>query len=190
MSKAYHQYSKNQGFTLIEILAVVIIIGLIASAIALSLGDKKVESVTRKEAQAFLQAVDFVSEQAVFNGEIIGMFVQPKDSEDSLAKKWCYHWQRFRDERWQDLPDDTLSEHCMPDNMQWDMVVEGKIYAYEPELETQPPVFVWSPSGESTPIEMSIFENGSNAEAQHIEITMMGEIHWRNQEEEEKRSGR
>lgn len=184
------QAYQQRGFTLIEILAVVIIIGLLTSIIAVSLGGSDGESNTRKEAQNLIKAIEFVSEQSVFNGDIIGMFVMPKDSEDSSAKKWCYNWKRFRDESWQDLPEDTLTEHCMPYNMQWDLVVEGKFYAYDDNLEIQPPVLVWSPSGEATPIEMTIFENGSNSEKQRIEIDMMGGIRWLNKEEEDKRNER
>lgn len=184
----------SRGFTMIEILAVVIIIGMAVSIVALSMNETKGESVTRKEAQALIQAIEFVSEQAVFGGEIIGMFVESKNVEDSQAKQWCYHWKRFRDESWQDLPAESLDERCMPENMQWDMVIEGHTYTYDPELEKQDPVLVWSPSGEATPIEMKIYENatsvdsGSKSEAQRIEIDMMGGIHWLNKEEEDKRN--
>ena len=185
--------ARSQGFTLIEIIAVIVIIGLMASIIAVSMNNRGGASATRTEAQLFLQAVDFVSEQSVLNGEIMGMFVEFKDSEDSSAKQWCYHWQRFRDGEWRDLPEDTLSEHCLPEDMQWDMSIEGHLFAYEPELEIQPPALVWSPSGESTPIEMKFFESGIRAtndksEVQHIEIDMMGNSHWLEQEEEDERN--
>ena len=194
MNTMPYKGAKSQGFTLIEIIAVIIIIGLMAAVIAVSMDNRVAASATRKEAQLFMQAIDFVSEQSVLNGEIIGMFVTQKELEDSLAKQWCYHWQRFRDSAWQDLPEDTLSEHCLPENMQWDMSIEGHLYAYEAELETQPPALVWSPSGEATPIEMKFFESGSRVsngikpEVQHIEIDMMGNSHWLEQEEEDERS--
>ena len=187
--------ARSQGFTLIEIIAVIVIIGLMASIISVSMTNRTGTSATRKEAQLFLQAIDFVSEQSVLNNEIIGMFVEHKDTEDSAIKQWCYHWQRFRDGEWQDLPADTLSEHCLPEDMQWDLSVEGHEYAYEPELETQPPALVWSPSGEATPIEMKFFESeirraasDIKSEVQHIEIDMMGNSHWLEQEEENERN--
>ncbi len=117
------------------------------------------------------------------------MFVELKEASDSDAKTWCYRWQRLREGNWIDMPEDTLTEHCMPENMQWDLTVEGRLYNYDPDLETHPPVLVFSPSGEATPVEMSIFEQASSAEAQHIEVDLMGSIHWRNQEEANKRDG-
>lgn len=185
--------ARSQGFTLIEIIAVIVIIGLMASIIAVSMNNRGGASATHTEAQTFLQAVDFVSEQSVLNGEIIGMFVELKDTDDSSSKQWCYRWQRFRDGGWGDLPEDTLSEHCLPVGMEWDMSIEGHLFSYDPDLETQPPALVWSPSGESTPIEMKLFETGMSvadgkSEVQHIEIDMMGNSHWLEQEEEDERS--
>ncbi len=186
--------ARSQGFTLIEIIAVIVIIGLMASIIAVSMTNRGGgASPTRTEAQTFLQAVDFVSEQSVLNGEIIGMFVELKDTEDSSSKQWCYRWQRFRDGSWGNLPEDTLSEHCLPVGMEWDMSIEGHLFSYDADLETQPPALVWSPSGESTPIEMKLFETGMSvadgkSEVQHIEIDMMGNSHWLEQEEEDERS--
>jgi general secretion pathway protein H len=176
-----------RGFTLIEILVVIFIIGLIAASVALSLSE---EQGAYKEAQIFLQAVDFEAEYAALNGEVIGMFAEPRESQDGLLKQWCYHWKTLREGDWQDLPEDTLAEHCMEAGLQWDLVIEGKAYRYDPELEKQPPVLLFSPSGEATPVEMAIFTEGATSEAQRIEIDMMGTTHWRNEEDEEKRRAR
>lgn len=166
----------SQGFTLIEILAVIIIIGLITSIVSLNVDQGDADTGSRKEAQTLRQALDYVSDLAVLNGEIVGMFVAPKEVEGSLAKQWCYHWQRFRSEQWVDLAKDTLSEHCMAETIQLDLLVEGKLVVYDPDLETQPPVLVWSPSGEATPIEITLYENGSSSEKKVIVVGMMGEI--------------
>ena len=174
-----------QGFTLIEILIVAFIIGMTASLISLSIGDDKTDKGPFQEAQALIQAMGFAGEHAALNGEVIGMFITPRDAKDSLGKQWCYTWQRLRDNTWGQLPEDTLGEHCMRDTVQWELVIEGHMYVYDPDLETQPPVLVFSPSGEATPAEMALFEQGTTtAEAQHIEIDMMGNSRW---PEEEKR---
>lgn len=185
MNRQFNIGRSSQGFTLIEILAVVIIIGLISSVVALSLGGRESDSGPSPEAQRLRQAIDYVSELAVLNGEIVGMFVEPKEVEDSVATQWCYHWQRFRGQQWEDLPKDTLNEHCMSEALQMDLVIEGKLYAYDPDLETQMPVLVWSPSGEATPIEITLFETGVDSEKKVISIDMMGEIHGPEQEGDE-----
>lgn len=178
-----------RGFTLIEIMIVVFIIGLMAGAIALSIGEDKSKAAPREEAQALMQAIGFVSEYATLNSEVVAMFITPRETSDSHGKYWCYYWQRYMGNGWGRLPEDSLSEHCMPVGLQWELVIEGHLYVYDPDLEIQPPVLMFSPSGEATPVEMAVFESGSGpaAEAQHIEIDMMGNSHWREEEEARKR---
>ncbi len=172
-----------QGFTLIEILIVVFIIGLTASLISLSMGDDKKDAAPYQEARSFLQALGFVNEYAVLNGEVIAMFARKRDAADSLNQQWCYSWKRMRDGNWAELPGDLLGEHCLPETVNWELVVEGNIYNYDPDLEIQPPVLVFSPSGEATPVEMALFEAGVSETAQHIEIDMMGNSRWVEEDE-------
>jgi general secretion pathway protein H len=191
-----------QGFTLIEIIAVIIIIGLMAAIIAVSMEGKKGESATREEAQLFLQSVDFVAEQSVLNGEVMAMFIAPREIEGSTDSQWCYRWQRMRDDAWQDLPEDSLNEHCLAETIEWELSIEGREYEYDPNLEIQPPVLVWSPSGEATAMEMTILEKPNTnansgglsadrfAQAQHITIDLMGETHWLEQDEEAAKNAR
>jgi general secretion pathway protein H len=174
-----------QGFTLIEILIVVFIIGLTASVISLSIGDDKKDGAPYQEARTLLQTIDFVSEYTALNGEVIAMFVTQKESEDALNKRWCYSWKRLRDNNWSELPDDTLTEHCLLDTVLWELVIEGRIYAYDPDIEIQPPVLIFSPSGEATPVEMALFESATNEGTQHIEIDMMGNSRWLEQDKAE-----
>ena len=168
---------------------VVFIIGLMALTISLSMGEDKSKAAPRVEARAFMQAVGFASEYAALNGDVVALFIARRDSEDSTNHIWCYDWKRFRDNAWIKLPEDSLSEHCMDEQVQWDLVVEGHNYVYDPDLEVQPPVLVFSPSGEATPVEMAVFEQGTGApEAQHIEIDMMGNSHWREVDESQSSS--
>jgi general secretion pathway protein H len=184
--KSREGISPQKGFTLIEILAVVVIIGFMASVMALSMGGGERENTTVKEMRLFLQAVDFASEHSVLNGEVIGMFAAPKEMESSLVEVWCYQWKRFQQGAWADMPADTMVEHCLPEKMEMEMTIEGRLYKYDPDLEIQPPLFVVSPSGETTPIELAIFEQGGGSETQKVDINMMGVIDWLNQTDEEK----
>ncbi len=176
-----------QGFTLIEILVVVFIIGLTAGVVALSMGDRKDETGPKKETQVLIQAIDFAGEYAALNNELVGLFVSTKEAEEAPGQtQWCYSWQRLRDNAWVDFSEGVLVEHCMDPSLQWDLVIEGKVYEYDPDLEKHPPLLVFSYSGETTPAEMAIYEQDKSTEAQHLELDMMGNRHWRNQEEENK----
>ena len=170
-----------QGFTLIEILIVAFIIGLTASLISLTVGDDKTKAPPFVEAQTFLQTIDFIGEYAALNGDTIGMFVEPKNTEDSIEKQWCYSWKRMRDRNWADLPEDAPKQYCMDPRVEWELEIEGRLYEYDPDLEFQPPLLIFSSSGESTPVEMTMFEKeaeGAPSEPQHIQIDMMGGSCW------------
>jgi len=172
----------TQGFTLIEILIVAFIIGLSASLVALSIGDDKTKAPPFVEAQTFVQTIDFIAEYAALNGDTIAMFVEPKVAENTTENQWCYNWKRMRDGNWADLPEDASKEHCMDVKVEWELEIEGRIYVYDPDLEVHPPLLVFSSSGESTPIEMVMYERtaraASGSEQQHIQIDMMGGSCW------------
>jgi general secretion pathway protein H len=174
---------RAQGFTLIEILVVVFIIGLTAGLISLSVGNDKKDSLPYQETQLLLQKIAFVSEYAALNGEVIAMFAREEAADGELEKRWCYNWQRLRDNSWGGLPDDILPEHCLPFGLSWEMEVEGRLYMYDPDLEIHPPVLLFSPSGESTAVAMTLFESAGSSDAQHIEIDMMGNSRWLEEDE-------
>lgn len=171
-----------RGFTLIEIMIVVFIIGLMATVISLSMGEDKSKAAPRLEAQALIQAIGFAGEYAALNSEVVAMFVERREDSEANASYWCYRWKRYRDGAWINLPEDSLGEHCLDEVVQWELVVEGHNYNYDADLEIQPPVLVFSPSGEATPAEMALFEQGAGSEPQHIEIDMMGNSRWREEE--------
>lgn len=180
----------QQGFTLIEILVVVFIVGLTAGMVSLSIGNDKKDSAPYQETQTLLQTINFVSEYAALNGEVIAMFVREEDAEDELAQRRCYSWQRLRDNYWSALPGDILPEHCMPPKLTWELTVEDRLYVYDPDLEVHPPVLVFSPSGEATPVEMALFESAVSDTAQHIEIDMMGNSRWLEEDEAKPRDAK
>lgn len=158
---------------------VVFIIGLMAGLISLSMSDDKSKTPPRLEAQALIQAIGFASEFAVLNGEMVALFINRKPSEDSASDIWCYDWRRYRDGNWGVFAADSLSEHCLDERVQWELIVEGQAYNFDPDLEVQPPVLVFSPSGEATAVEMALFDQTGSENTQHIDIDLMGNSRWR-----------
>lgn len=176
----------QRGFTLLELMVVVLIIGLGLSVIAIAVGRDN-DSVVRTEAQNFISKSEFVAEQAVLGREIIGLFIEPRTGSGSLDTHWCYRWQRFRNNNWQEA-NENLGEYCLPATISIELVVEDEPYEYDPDLEQQPPVLVFYPSGEATLLELALYptrpELRQDEEIQRIRIDMMGEIRWENRERE------
>lgn len=172
------------GFSLIEILVVLFIIGMAIGMASLSMRAGGASEL-QDEAEHFLLSARFVSEQAILNREIIGLFVEPERMEDSIDTRWCYEWRRYLDQSWQPASD-YLEQHCLPVDVQLEMVVEGEPYEYDPRETSPKPVLAFYPGGEATPFEMALLPEGfadDDEQVQRIEIDLMGRIRWRNEEE-------
>ncbi len=176
---------RQRGFTLLEIMVVILILGFALGVVSLSVGGDDGASAAQKEAEDFMLTANFVAEQTVLNSQIIGLFFEPRSAAGSIDLQWCYRWQQRRDNTWQEIS--SLPENCLSTRLQVEMIVEGEPYEHDPDLTPTPPVLVFYPSGESTPFELAIFEarEGFTEEdtIQRIEVDMMSGIHWRNRDE-------
>ncbi|MDQ2076659.1 type II secretion system minor pseudopilin GspH [Marinimicrobium sp. ABcell2] len=177
----------ERGFTLIEIMVVVLIIGVAIGGVMLSMRTGGTSQL-QEETERFLLSARFVSDQATLNQEIIGLFVEPGSTEGGAMGQWCYEWQRFLDQSWQQASD-YLDRHCLPDGLNLELLVEGEPYQYDPRATTPTPVLVFYPSGEATPFELAITPTGfaNEEEIQRVEVDMTGRIRWRNDEEAQER---
>lgn len=188
--------SSQQGFTLIEIIFVVFIIGMTVGVISIAVGGNAAADMTRKEAEEFMLRASYIAEQSVLKGETHGLFVEPRAAQDiDDEEQWCYQWRRVRDRQWQDLPE--LSQHCLAAGQKIDFVVEDELWEFDPELKYQDPVMGFFPSGDgSGKIEIAIYadklQTNDVAETERIDVDVAGELHWISEEKrvEQEQRGR
>jgi len=181
--------TRQQGFTLIEIMVVVLLIGLVLAAVSLAVGGKSEQEQARVAAEELVLEANYLIEQAVLKGETYGLFVAlqaPALERKSASAVWCYQWQRVRDHHWDPLPE-LPEAKCLDEGLVLEVSVDGRKWKYDPKLEYQDPVLGFFPSGDASgDIEMAIFAQNSattdDRQVQHIAINPLGELHWRNQE--------
>lgn len=105
-----------RGFTLVEILVVIIILGIVAG-LAVALVDPDERDVSAREARRFAGALEYASRRAQWRSEMLGV------SADGRVLRY---WRRdAANDRW--LPvddDDVLRAHALPDP------VEAMAFAY------------------------------------------------------------
>ncbi|MGL4473102.1 MAG: type II secretion system minor pseudopilin GspH [Shewanella sp.] len=108
--------SRHLGFTLLEVLLVVLLMGIAASAVTLSLGSNGPQQQLDKHANQFMTAVRVVLDEAILNGQFLGVVVAP----DS------YEFVVFHEDKWQVLEKDRLlSKRELEPEVQLDVIVEG-----------------------------------------------------------------
>ena len=181
---------RNQrGFTLIEIMIVMLIIGLALGMVSLAVGGNSAKEEVRKAAEDLVLEANYLAEEAVLKGETYGLFVEvktPQDMDNQAAEEWCYHWLRVRDRQWGEIPE-LAEAKCLPEGVAMVIKVDEKTWEYDPELEYQDPVLGFFPGGDSSgTIDIEIFaEDGDvtdDERVQRIHINPMGDLHWLNQE--------
>ncbi len=179
--------SRQTGFTLLELMMVVLVMGMALGLVSLAIG-RDDRSDARREAEEFMRRASFVAEQALLNTQVLGLFVEPRGQANSLNDQWCYSWRRWLGHSWQEVSE-ALDEHCLPAELQLELVVETETWTYDAKRTPQPPVLVFHPSGESTRLELAIypaerFDQRDPDAVQRIEVDMLGQMRWLNREAE------
>ncbi len=162
----------NGGFTLIEIMLVVVLISVSAVTVVLSLPESN-QDLAKEEAQRFFHRAQLLNEDAILNGKDYGIRVD--DSKES------YTYMTLEGKGWQYLETKTFSETELPEGTKLSLVVgndawsgneeslfeEGTLFDEEmfAELEEEerirPPQLLVLSSGEMTPFQLSFMPQES-----------------------------
>lgn len=174
---------RQQGFTLIELMVVMMVIAVVVGMVTLSAGTSDSQALVRKTAETFMARAQYVSEQAVLKGETYGLFVEPRAQEqaDIPGQRWCYYWRRVRDSQW-DVPPELAEDYCLPEDLALEVTLDEKLWEYDPELEFAEPVLGFYPSGDASgEVELVIYRSQTTAaedDSERIQINPLGELVW------------
>jgi len=118
-----HQQSQlkniQQGFSLLELMAVLFIVAIVSSAVGLSVGSvsskqKRLDEVGRK----LYAQMQFAVDESVINYQVIGLRVGQDDNQN-----FSYSWHSYQDKEWQQL-DGILSPVSLPESIQIEMTID------------------------------------------------------------------
>lgn len=131
-----------RGFTLVEVLVVVVIMGVLAGAVGLSGAARGDGYVLREEAERFAAVLRLLADEAVQDNREYGVHISMQGYEVRAYDA--------RDGRWRGQPDGSSRQ--LPQAMQLSLSVEGTPVALaEAGADARPPQIVLSSSGQSTP---------------------------------------
>jgi general secretion pathway protein H len=154
------------GFTLLEVLAVMVIIGIILTFMTLSAGGDRRAEVIEREARRLVALLQLASEEAVIRSEQLAVRVGERD----------YAFMILQNNQWLPLDDDRpLRPREMPDEIELDLELEeNPPPGLTAEDADQPQVFLLS-SGEMTPFVLTLSAPGTE-QTYRIKATLLGRL--------------
>lgn len=167
------------GFTLLELMVVLVIIGVIFSFAVLSIGGDKYGEAMEREARRLAAVVDMASDEAVLLGEEVAI----RFFDDS------YEFLVLRNNTWV-APDDgnLMKLHQLPVGIVLQLEVENELPIFpgnnaseedaseEDDPDIPPQVYLLS-SGEVTPFSVTFLAPQSDVRY-HLKVSLMGEPSW------------
>lgn len=108
--------TRCRGFTLLELLVVVLLVGLLTSLAVLGIQGRSVRERQHEEARRLLARMDLAREEAVLRAGSLGLRLTPRG----------YRFLQLRNGAWHVLRDDrTLAPHELPAGMRLEVDVDG-----------------------------------------------------------------
>lgn len=121
-------FRSQTGFTLIEIMAVLAIIGIIISLVSFRNFAPTPGEELAKQAKRFQVVVDMASDFAVLNQQEIGIRIEPKTSE------YVFMW-LDEEQNWQLLGDEpAFAKHQLPEPYTFELALEDLPWVEEDNL--------------------------------------------------------
>lgn len=165
----------QQGFTLIEILVVIFILGISAMILVPNIGNQD-QVIAKEEAKRFLKVMKLAQERALFQGIELGLKVEPER----------YLFMQYQAGKWQEIEGNTFAARKRPPAVKYALSVEGDLTLQtltpqkDKKIET-PQILILS-SGEMTPFVMAFVTN-TQEDPYRVEAGITAELSlWRKDE--------
>lgn len=127
MLRPIPEYKKSGGFSLLELIIVLVILGVVVAAITLSISDSRHDKL-RLEARRLAARLTLAMDEAIITNQEFGLEVSP----DS------YQFLMLVEERWQPVATEgerQLVEQQLPEGMEIQLRVDGLYAQFQQETE-------------------------------------------------------
>lgn len=171
-NKPRHHRIPAGGFTLLEVLVVVAIIGIVLTFAVLAIGgDRRAEELER-ESRQFAELLRLAEEQAVLRGEEWAVQIAPEQ----------YRFLLYGDKGWQILDGDELFRtRELAEDTRLELEIEGRDVELETSEDPKPTLIILS-SGEASPF-IARFSAAATEARYQVTADARGDIRWEATEE-------
>lgn len=166
----------SAGFTLLELLVVLVLIGIIFSFAMLSLGGDDVAELMERETRKLGTLLGLASDEAVLRGEEMAVHFTTEGYEFLILKDG--HWQAPEADR-------LLQARELPTDIEIRLEIDGDdpglTRSEDEEAETvTPQVYILS-SGEMTPFTATL-QSPQSTTRYRLEASILGDVSWESEE--------
>ena len=184
---------RNNGFTLIEMLATIAIIAVVVSGTFVFFTRDSVEDKLRAQIEQFIAYCDNAADFAIVKNETWGVvFIPPEWQENALDAGWQIKFQRLNAVVNEDLEivarqwvDAENSEPLsLPKEIDLNIFVEERLWDIDDAPEVLEPLVHFFSTGEATDFEIEVIVDDGFIETQHVELDEWGKVAWREREEQ------
>lgn len=141
---------RGRGFSLLELLVVLVILSIMAATAVLSLGDFGGDDRVDQEARRLLALMQLSSDEALLQGRDVGVYLEEDRYRFMLYSRDSLTWVPLD-------TDQTFRERILPEGLFFALVVEDQEVVLEPtdddDEALEPQIAIFS-SGESTVFEL------------------------------------
>jgi general secretion pathway protein H len=154
---------RSKGFTLVEILVVLVIMAIVVSIAVLSMNTTGRDTQLDEESRRIQGLVDILHERALLEGRDFGLRIEPSGYEFVVYSPDRDRWLTLNQEgefRHRDLPK-GVSFQLELDSVQ--VVLKAVDKTFATDQPPPPPQVAIAASGEGTPFRLTLLRDGSQA---------------------------
>lgn len=172
---------REAGFSLIEIMVVIFIIGLSLSMVGLSLNRGGPRDDMYDAVEKFMGLAQFAGERAILSGETMGLLLEPPlwqadRGADIDEIGWRYRWYTSSSEGWMEL--ENLPAVSLPPSIELVVEIDEMLWEYEDQLDRTTPIVAYYPTGDITQVAIHLSDERDRDFEQNIEVDENGELVW------------
>jgi general secretion pathway protein H len=155
---------RNRGFTLVEILVVVVIMAIMVSLAILSIGTTGRDSQLDEETRRIQGLVDILHERALLEGRDFGLRVEPTAYEFAVYDPNRDRWLTMNDES-------EFRRRNLPKGVTFELQLDSVAVVLKPvdknlnDAPPAPPQVAIAASGEGTPFRLTLLRDATQARA-------------------------